>query len=144
MAILSHTSLLDNDLGAGKKGRERARELLKKAVGLPVGDVYGGFVHERAVAELKALEGGSLPAAHLGTRPRSRPNSRVNFAMAGFPADGAAGMLSSSCSSSDSEDCRGQSRLTATRLSSSSEIADSSSSPTISRANARSGNLRPS
>ena len=40
-----------------KKGRERAKELLSKAVGLPVGDVYGGFVHERAVAELKALEG---------------------------------------------------------------------------------------
>ena len=39
-----------------KKGRERAKELLAKAVGLPVGDVYGGFVHERAVAELKALE----------------------------------------------------------------------------------------
>ena len=41
----------------GKKGRERAQELLSKAVGLPVGDVYEGFVHERAVAELKALEG---------------------------------------------------------------------------------------
>ena len=42
---------------AGKKGLERAKGLLKKAVGLPVGDVYGGFVHERAVDELKALEG---------------------------------------------------------------------------------------
>ncbi len=41
-----------------KEGRERARELLSKAVGLPVRDVYGGFVHQRAVAELKALEGG--------------------------------------------------------------------------------------
>ena len=41
----------------GKKGRERAKELLSKAVGLPVGNVYGGFVHERAVAELKELEG---------------------------------------------------------------------------------------
>ena len=43
---------------AGRKGRERARELLEKAVALPVGDVYGGFVHERAVAALKALAGG--------------------------------------------------------------------------------------
>ena len=43
---------------AGKKGMERARELLKKAVGLTVGDAYGGFVHERAVAALEALEGG--------------------------------------------------------------------------------------
>ncbi len=43
---------------AGKKGRERARELLEKAVALPVADVYGGFVHERAVAALKALAGG--------------------------------------------------------------------------------------
>ena len=42
---------------AGKKGKERAKGLLKKAVGLPVGDVYGGFVNERAVDELKALEG---------------------------------------------------------------------------------------
>ena len=49
----------------GKKGRERARELLKKAVGLPVGDVYGGFVHERAVAELKGLEGGVVPYCHF-------------------------------------------------------------------------------
>ena len=40
-----------------KKGRERAQELMSKAVGLPVGDVYGGFVHERAVAELKGMEG---------------------------------------------------------------------------------------
>ena len=40
-----------------KKGRERAKELLSKAVELPVEDVYGGFVHERAVAELAALEG---------------------------------------------------------------------------------------
>ena len=40
-----------------KKGRERAKELLSKAVGLPVGDVYGGFVHEKAVAEFQALEG---------------------------------------------------------------------------------------
>ena len=39
-----------------KKGRARAKELLSKAVGLPVGDVYGGFVHDRAVAELAALE----------------------------------------------------------------------------------------
>ena len=41
-----------------KAGRERARELLKKAVGLPVRDAYDGFAHQRAVAELKALEGG--------------------------------------------------------------------------------------
>ena len=47
---------------AGRKGRERARELLEKAVALPVGDVYGGFVHERAVAALKALAGGIGPA----------------------------------------------------------------------------------
>ena len=51
-----------------KAGRERARELLSKAVGLPVGDVYGGFVHERAVAELKALEGGWSPIATLFAR----------------------------------------------------------------------------
>ena len=43
---------------AGKEGRKRARELLSKAVGLPVGDAYDGFVHQRAVAEVKALEGG--------------------------------------------------------------------------------------
>lgn len=41
----------------GRKGRERAKELLKKAVEVPVGDAYGGFVHERAVAALKAMEG---------------------------------------------------------------------------------------
>ena len=40
-----------------KEGRERAKELLSKAVSLPVGDAYDGFVHQRAVAELKALEG---------------------------------------------------------------------------------------
>ena len=43
---------------AGRKGRERARELLEKAVEIPARDAYDGFVHERAVAELKALEGG--------------------------------------------------------------------------------------
>ena len=43
---------------AGKKGRERARELLQRAVEIPARDAYDGFVHERAVAELKALEGG--------------------------------------------------------------------------------------
>ena len=59
------------------------------------------------------------PGDHPGMpRPRSRPSSRDNFAMAGFLADAAAGMLSSRCSSSDSEDCLGQSRLTATWLSS--------------------------
>ena len=39
-----------------KAGRERAKELLSKAVSLPVRDAYDGFVHEQAVAELKALK----------------------------------------------------------------------------------------
>ena len=40
----------------GREGKERAGELLEKAVGLPAGDVYEGCVHERAAAALKALE----------------------------------------------------------------------------------------
>ena len=36
-------------------GRERALELLSKAVELPVRDVYDGFIHQRIVAELAAL-----------------------------------------------------------------------------------------
>ena len=36
-------------------GRERALELLSKAVELPVRDVYDGFIHQRVVAELAAI-----------------------------------------------------------------------------------------
>ncbi len=39
-----------------KGGRERARELLSKAVEIPVRDAYDGFIQQRIVAELAALE----------------------------------------------------------------------------------------
>ena len=41
---------------AGKRGRERARDLLAEAAAFPVGDFYDGLVHEEVLRELAALK----------------------------------------------------------------------------------------